>query len=84
MFEQDVEGASFAQIKVIRSCFGRLRSVVQGDRYAKSQNADLSDPESCCKAVDQWYKSRFIDRNGSNKVYYTNVIKSYNLTRFDP
>ena len=67
----------FAQIKVIRSCFGRLRSVVQGDRYAKSQNADLSDPESCCKAADQWYKSRFIDRKGSNQVYYSNVIKNY-------
>lgn len=67
----------FAQIRVIRSCFGRLRSVVQGDRYAKSQNADLSDPESCCKAADQWYKSRFIDRKGSNQVYYSNVIKNY-------
>ena len=67
----------FAQIKIICSCFGRLRSVVQGDRYAKSQNADLSDPESCCKAVDQWYKSRFIDRKGSNQGYYSNLIKNY-------
>ena len=67
----------FAQIKIICSCFGRLRSVVQGDRYAKSQNADLSDPESCCKAVDQWFKNRFIDRKGSNKVYYSNLIKDY-------
>ena len=67
----------FAQINIIRGCFGRLRSVVQGDRFAKSQNADLNDAESCCKAVDQWFKVRFIDKKGSNEKYYRNVITAY-------
>ena len=67
----------FGQINIIRGCFGRLRSVVQCDRFAKSQNADLNDAESCCKAVDQWFKARFIDKKGSNEKYYRNVITAY-------
>ncbi len=67
----------FAQVNIIRGCFGRLRSVVQGDRFAKSQNADLNDAESCCKAADQWFKARFIDKKGSNEKYYKNVITAY-------
>ena len=44
---------------------------------AKSLNADLNDPESCCKAADQWFKARFIDKKGSNEKYYRNVITAY-------
>lgn len=67
----------FGQINIIRSCFSRLRSVVQADRFAKSMNADLNDPESCCKAADQWFKARFIDKKGSNEKYFRNVITAY-------
>ena len=67
----------FDQIKIINTCFDRLRSVVQCDRFALSQKADLKDPESCFKAVDKWFKIHFIDRKGSNKKYYSIVIKNY-------
>ncbi|MBO4490456.1 MAG: SGNH/GDSL hydrolase family protein [Lentisphaeria bacterium] len=67
----------FRQIEALRTCMSRLRSVVQGDRFALSQNADLRDPESCCKAADQWFKIHYADEKASGRQYYANVVEEY-------
>ena len=67
----------FDQIAVIRSCFSCLRSVVQCDRFALAQKADLKDPESCFKGVDKWYQIRFGNKKSGHQKYYATVIKNY-------
>ena len=67
----------FSQINAIRVCMSLIRSVVYGDRFALSQKVDLNDVESCCKAADQWFKTRYADPKKPGRQYYSNVIESY-------
>lgn len=67
----------FKQIAVIKNCFSRLRSVVQCDRFALAGKADLKDPQSCFKAVDNWFNVRFGKVKSSHKDYYARVIAKY-------
>ncbi len=67
----------FRQISAIRACMSRIRSVGYGDRYALSQKADLNDPESCCKAADQWFKNHYANPKKAGWKYYLNVIENY-------
>ena len=67
----------YNQISAIRRCMSLIRSVVDGDRYALSQKADLKDAESCCKAADQWFKTRYADPKKPGRQYYSNVIENY-------
>ena len=67
----------FNQIAVIKRCFGLLRTVVQCDRFARAQKADVNDPASCFKAVDKWFDIRFGKAKGGHKKYYSIVIANY-------
>jgi len=70
----------FKLLLEIRRCQSVMRSVVQGDRYAKKMNADLSDADACCKAADEWFQQNIAGKR-PNAKYYAGVIKKYKTNK---
>ena len=73
----------YRAIMTIKSCQSKLRSIVQGDRFALKENGDINDPESCFAAYQRWYDSLFKDKDPSygSAPYYREVFKNYKSSK---